>query len=74
MSIFLIVIGIASAIYGTLRLTGFIQTDTSQDSEMDKRLISDKNRYFIGRYLSGFKLIIAGIGAIALGVILYLSK
>jgi hypothetical protein len=41
---------------------------------MDKRLISEKNRYFIGRYLAEVKFIIGGLGAIALGVALYFVR
>jgi hypothetical protein len=41
---------------------------------MDKRLFSDKNRYFIGRYWAGVQGIIAGIGAIGLGLILHFAK
>jgi hypothetical protein len=74
MDIFFIVIGIASVVYGGLRIFGFIKTSPSQDSEMDKKIFSEENRYFIGRYWSGFGLISAGLGAIALGVILYISK
>jgi hypothetical protein len=74
MPIVIIVAGIGCIIYGTLRLSNVIRTDTQHDSEMDKKLISEKNRYFIGRYLAGVKFIIAGVGAIALGVALYFVR
>lgn len=74
MDIFFIVVGIAGVLYGALTFFGHIKTDVSRSSEMDKKLLSEKNRYFIGRYLSGFQFVIAGLGAIALGIILYISK
>jgi len=33
--------------------------------------LSEKSRYFLGRYYTGFKIITAGAGAIALGLIIY---
>ncbi len=38
---------------------------------MDKKLLSKETRYFIGRYYAGFQATIAGLGAIALGLIIY---
>lgn len=73
MAIFLITVGIISLIYGFLSVFGRIKEDISKDSEMDKKLFSKKTRYFIGRYYAGFQFIIAGFGAIALGLILYFS-
>jgi hypothetical protein len=71
MWLLLIVIGVACLIYGILKLTGIKAEDASKDSDLDKRLISERTRYFIGRYWAGAKLITAGLGAIALGVALY---
>jgi hypothetical protein len=60
--------------YGALAVTGLIKTDISQTSEIDAKLISDKNRYFISRYVEGWRFIIAGQGATALGIALLLMK
>jgi hypothetical protein len=71
MSLALVVIGVACLIYGVVKVTGIKPEDTSKDSDLDKKLMSEKTRYFIGRYWAGAKLITAGLGAIALGVALY---
>ncbi len=54
-------------------LSGFTKTDVSRSSEIDKKLIFDKSRYIIGRYIGTIQLVIAGFGAIGLGMILYFS-
>jgi hypothetical protein len=74
MSLLLVVIGVACLIYGVVKVTGIKAEDTSKDSDLDKKLMSEKSRYFIGRYWAGAKLIIAGFGAIALGAALYFSQ
>ena len=71
MSIFLVVGGIASLIYGALTVCGFTNNDISKDCDTDKKLLSEETRYFMGRYYSGFGLMATGAGAIALGLILY---
>jgi hypothetical protein len=71
MSLFLIVSGVACLIYGTLTVFGFTNDDITKDSDLDKKLFSEKSRYFLGRYFSGIKLMAAGAGAIVLGLILY---
>jgi hypothetical protein len=71
MAIFLVVAGIGSLIYGLLNILGLTKTDVSKDSDMDKKLMSEETRYFLGRYYTGFKFISAGAGAIALGLIIY---
>ena len=73
MSIFFIVAGIVSTVYGGLVLFGLKKTDASKDSEFDKKVLSEKDRYIIGRYIGPFQLIAAGLGAIALGLLLYLG-
>jgi len=71
MSILLVVGGIASLVYGILTVLGVTNNDLSKDSDLDKKLLSEKSRYFLGRYFTGFKFISAGAGAIALGLIIY---
>jgi hypothetical protein len=71
MSILLVVGGIASLVYGTLTVLGVTNNDLSKDSDLDKKLLSENTRYFIGRYYAGFQFIIGGLGAIALGLIIY---
>ncbi len=73
MSILLVLGGIASLVYGTLTVLGVTNNDLSKDSDFDKKLLSEKSRYFLGRYYTGFKFITAGLGAIALGLIIYFS-
>ena len=73
MSILLVVGGIASLVYGILTVLGVTNNDLSKDSDLDKNLLSEKSRYFLGRYYTGFKFISAGAGAIALGLIIYFS-
>jgi len=73
MSILIIIAGIVSLIYGLLNVFGFTKQDTSKDSETDKKLLSEKSRYFIGRYFAGFQFIIAGLGAIILGLVMYFN-
>jgi len=63
--------GIASLVYGTMTVLGVTNNDLSKDSDLDKKLLSEKSRYFLGRYYTGFKFITAGAGAIALGLIIY---
>jgi hypothetical protein len=71
MAILLIVGGITSACYGILNIAGRTKNDVTKDSEMDKRLLSEKTRRFIGRYYAGIQFLTAGVGAIVLGLILY---
>jgi hypothetical protein len=73
MSLFLILIGAAMLIHGIRKITGLVREDISKDSEMDKKLLSKETRYFIGRYYAGFQATIAGLGAIALGLIIYFA-
>ena len=73
MSILLVLGGIVSLVYGTLTVLGVTNNDLSKDSDLDKKLLSEKSRYFLGRYYTGFKFISAGAGAIALGLIIYFS-
>ena len=71
MAILLIVAGIVSLIYGILNILGRTKNDVSKDSEMDKKLMSEKTRYFMGRYYAGIQFMGAGLGAILLGLIFY---
>jgi hypothetical protein len=73
MSIFFIVAGVISFAYGLLTMTGLKKHDISKDSEFDKKVLSERDRYIIGRYIGPFKLIAAGLGAISLGLILHFS-
>jgi hypothetical protein len=50
MSIFFIVAGIVSTVYGGLVLFGHKKTDASKASEFDKKVLSEQDRYIIGRY------------------------
>jgi branched-subunit amino acid permease len=70
MTTFLILAGVVSFIYGALNILGLTKNDASKDSEMDKRLMSKKTRYFMGRYYAGIQFMGAGLGAILLGLIL----
>src|SRR5216684_3697860 len=72
MSILLVLGGIASLVYGTLTVLG-VTNDLSRDSDLDKKLLSERSRYFLGRYYTGFEFITAGLGAFALGLIIYFS-
>jgi hypothetical protein len=72
MPVFLVVVGLASVSYGILTVFGFTNNDISKDSELDKKLLSEGTRYFMGRYYSGIGLIGTGVGAIVLGLIFYL--
>jgi hypothetical protein len=74
MAIFLILAGTVSFIYGLLNILGLTKTDVSRDSDMDKKLMSKETRYFISRYFAGIQFIGAGLGAIALGLIIYFSR
>ena len=71
MATFLIVAGVVSLIYGIFNVLGRTKNDLTKDSEMDKKLFSNKTRYFIGRYYAGLQFIAAGLGAILLGLILF---
>ena len=73
MSILLVIGGIVSLAYGSLTILGITNNDLSKDSALDKKLLSEESRYFLGRYYTGFKFITAGLGAIALGFIVYFS-
>ena len=74
MSTLLIIIGLGLFIYGILIFFGVIKTDTKKDSDFDKKHISEKTRYFTGRYLNGLKLIGGGLGLVVLGFIIYFAK
>jgi hypothetical protein len=74
MAIFFIVAGVVAFVYGAMTALGVIKTDISKDSSYDKKYLSQKSRYFIGRYWSGMQGMIAGIGAVGLGLILYFSQ
>ena len=69
--ILFIILGFTGLIYGVLKISGIKKEDISKDSELDKKLLSEKSRYFIGRYWVGSQSVIIGIGAIILGLILY---
>ena len=70
MAILLIIAGTVSLIYGILNISGRTKNDLGKDSEMDKKLFSEKTRHFIGRYYAGLQFIAAGLGAILLGLTL----
>lgn len=72
--IIITICGVTMFIYGLLITLGVIKTDTSKDSEVDKKLISEKDRYLLGRYNAGFQFIIAGVGAIVLGLAIYFGQ
>jgi hypothetical protein len=74
MTIGLVVIGASISIYGILKFTGAVKEDLSKDSEFDKKFLSERHQYFVGRYWAGSMFIIAGFGAMALGLILWFSK
>jgi len=74
MSLVFLVAGLACLIYGVMKVTGIKTEDTSMDSDLDKRLMSERTRYFIGRYWAGVQLISAGLGAIALAAALYFLR
>jgi hypothetical protein len=73
MSILLMLGGVVGLVYGTLTVLGITNNDLSKDSDLDKTSLSERSRYFLGRYYAGFKFITAGLGAIALGLIIYFS-
>jgi hypothetical protein len=66
----LILFGLIIFTHGVLKVSGIVKEDVTKDSELDKKMLSEKNRYFIGRYYAGSQAIIAGLGAILLGLIL----
>ena len=74
LAFFLGIVGIIPLVYGTLTLFGVVKADTRDDSEMDRRLFSGNNRYFIRRYWGGVQGIIAGTGFIVLGLIPHFAK
>lgn len=74
MAILLIVFGVVSFVYGLLSVLGCTKNDLSKDSELDKNLYSKETRYFISRYVGGLKFIIAGLGAILLGLAIYFGQ
>jgi len=67
-------VGVISFFYGLFSVFGIIKEDTSKDSEMDKKLLSEETRYFIGRYYAGSQFIMVGIGTVVLGYILYVGN
>jgi hypothetical protein len=71
--IVLVLSGIVLVSYGVLKLTGFLPTTISQDSEYDKKNLSRKTRFFIGKYIVGWKAIAAGLALAGFGYILFLS-
>lgn len=71
--IIILIVGVVLVVYGSLITFGFIKTDISKNSEFDKKLISKKDRYFLGRYNDGIQFIIAGLVAIFIGLVIYLS-
>ena len=70
MALVLVVAGIVSFVYGVLTLLGRTK-NWSEDSELDKKLFSERSRYLLSRYYGGLRFLIAGAGAIALGLMLY---
>jgi hypothetical protein len=73
MPVLLVILGIISATYGLLNVLGRTKQDLSKDSTIDKKLFSAYTRYFIGRYYAGIQFMLAGLGAIALGLIILFS-
>lgn len=73
LGIIIAIIGVSSLTYGALITLGVIKTDVAKDSEFDKKMISGKDRYRLGRYNAGFQFIIVGIGGLILGIGLFLS-
>jgi hypothetical protein len=74
LSLLFIIIGVLSFMYGASTVLGIINSDVRSDSAADKKLLSEKNRYFIGRYWAGFQGMIAGVGFVALGLVLHFAK
>jgi hypothetical protein len=74
MGIIITIIGIITFVWGFRVTFGFIKTDISKDPEIDKKLLSERSRYFLGRYSAGIELMAAGAGAIFLGIVLFLTK
>jgi hypothetical protein len=72
MAVILIGAGILSFIYGILTLVGRTK-NWAEDSEVDEKLFSQRSRYFLSRYYGGFRFLIAGVGAMVLGLILFMS-
>jgi hypothetical protein len=70
----IVIVGVLSFTYGTMIALGIIRTDIHKDSKADEELLSENNRYFIGRYWAGFQGMIAGVGFIALGLALHFAK
>lgn len=66
-------VGVVLLVYGLMLVFGFIKTDVSQDLDVDRKLISGKNRYRLKRYNSGIQFVVVGIGALILGIGLFLS-
>jgi hypothetical protein len=73
MATFLIVAGAVSLAYGLLTLLGRTK-NWAEDSALDKKLFSKNTRNFLSRYYAGLQFVGVGLGAIALGLILYFSK
>ena len=73
LGIIIIAAGIFALIYGGMVTFGFIKTDISRDAAIDKRLLSDKSRYFLSRYNAGIQLMIAGAFAIFLGIVVHVT-
>jgi hypothetical protein len=73
MATFLIVAGALSLAYGLSTLLGRTK-NWAEDSALDKKLFSKNTRNSLSRYYAGLQFVGAGLGAIALGLILYFSK
>jgi branched-subunit amino acid permease len=74
MTMFIIIVGVLAFLYGALTVLGIIHAEVHNDSTADKKLLSETNRCFIGRYWAGFQGVIAGAGFIALGLALHFAK
>jgi len=74
LALLIIICGFIPLVYGTLTVLGVVKTDTRNDSEMDRKLFSEYNRYFISRYWGAVQGIIGGVGLIVLGVILHFAR
>jgi hypothetical protein len=70
----LLIIGIVAFAYGFLTLVGIVKTDTSKDSEEDKKLLSQKSRYSIGRYWAGSQGVLGGAALILLYIFLHFAQ
>jgi len=74
MDIFFIIIGIIFFSFGFSVLFGFIKKDISKDNDISKKLFSERERYFMGRYSPGIWFGVVGIMFVILGVVIYFHK